>query len=323
MAALMAMSAVSSCTTSTAPLVTGGPVSTAVSTTAGTLDTGSTSNAPPTDTAPTDTAPTTQPATRTMSFTTPDGKRVARVHHPATAQPDAPLVVVLHPAATTALDMQRSFGWDTLADRDGFVVAYPDGLLDNFQNTWNADRCCPPASQLGTDDLGFLDDLVAALRRYDGVGDTVYAVGFSNGAMLAYRWACDRPEVLTGLGVVAGALTTDCPTPSALTVVAVHGDADPSVPIGGGPGPDDTTFPSLDASLAPFLAAAACPADPAETDDAVARTAVWTCADGHRVVREIVAGVEHAWPGAGPTSGTVGGPTDATGFLWEQLQASG
>lgn len=290
--------------------------------------TGGGSDGPPTSgttepTEPAGTGTVDRPVTRTLSFTTADGKRVARVHHPDGAGPDAALVVVLHPAATSALDMERSFGWDTLADRDGFVVAYPDGLLDNFQNTWNAGRCCPPASQLGTDDLGFLDSLLVALRRYDAVGESVYAVGFSNGAMLGYRWACERPGVLTGLGVVAGALTSDCPAPSALTVVAVHGDVDPSVPVGGGPGPDDTTFPSLDASLAPFLAAADCPATPAESGDDVARTATWVCSGGHRVVREIVTGVAHAWPGAGPTAGGVAGPTDATGFLWSILRPTG
>ena len=80
------------------------------------------------------------------------------------------------------------------------MIAYPDGL----DRTWNAGACCGPARDRGVDDVGFLDALVAALRRDDGVGD-VYAVGFSNGAMMSYAWACARPGALAGIGPVAGA----------------------------------------------------------------------------------------------------------------------
>ena len=96
--------------------------------------------------------------------------------------------MVLHGARGTARDMRAKLGWDALADREGLVVAYPDGL----DRTWNAGRCCGPARDRKVDDVGFLDALVTPLRRDDGVGD-VYAVGFSNGAMMSYAWACARP----------------------------------------------------------------------------------------------------------------------------------
>ena len=56
----------------------------------------------------------------------------------ASAAAGAPLVVVLHGARGTAADMRANLGWDALADREGLVVAYPDGL----DRTWNAGRCC-------------------------------------------------------------------------------------------------------------------------------------------------------------------------------------
>src|ERR1700712_1160058 len=100
--------------------------------------------------APVSTAPQSDPAryvTRILEFTTPAGGRTARVHHPASARPGAPLVVVLHPATVSALDMETTYGWDRIADRFGLVVAYPDGLLDGYGDTWNGGRCCPPASE--------------------------------------------------------------------------------------------------------------------------------------------------------------------------------
>lgn len=256
---------------------------------------------------------------RVLEITTADGMRTALIHHPPTAKPGASLVVVLHPAATSASTTEAAFGWDRIADRDGLVVAYPEGLLDSLQDTWNGGKCCPPASQLHTDDVGFLDTVVAAVRQYDGVGATVYAVGFSNGAVMAYAWACARPG-LAGLGIVAGAVMADCAHPAATTVIAVHGTADTSIPISGGTGPGNITFPSLAASLAPFESANGCPTSPGKiVRNGAATTSTWECRGGRQVVTDVVSGLGHAWPGAGAGSGTTTGPRDATGFLWSHL----
>jgi hypothetical protein len=37
------------------------------------------------------------------------------------------------------------------------------------------------------------------------------------------------------------------------------------------------------------------------------------------VVSDVVDGLPHTWPGAGPDAGTTDGPLDATGFLWARL----
>jgi polyhydroxybutyrate depolymerase len=253
------------------------------------------------------------PADRTLTLPSADGNRTAVVHRAAAARPGAPLVVVLHGADGTAADVQATLGWDGLADREGLVVAYPAGL----DRTWNAGRCCGPARDRGVDDVAFLDSLVASLRSSDGVGP-VYAVGFSNGAMMSYAWACARPGALAGIGPVAGALTVDCPAPAPLTVVAVHGNRDDRVPIEGGRGPSGVLFPSLDASLTPFRTAAGCPAA-APTVEGPARVDARACA-GHAVVSDVVDGLTHVWPGAGRQAGRTDGPLDATGFLWAHLR---
>ena len=251
---------------------------------------------------------------RTITLRTADGDRTATVHRGASAAAGAPLVVVLHGAGGTASDVRAHLGWDALADREGLMIAYPDGL----DRTWNAGACCGPARDRGVDDVAFLDALVAVMRRDDGVGD-VYAVGFSNGAMMSYAWACARPGALAGIGPVAGALTVDCPAPAPLTVVAVHGTRDERVPVEGGRGPSGVLFPSLDASLAPFRSAAACPTSADPVDAAPARIDVRACA-GHAVVSDVVDGLPHVWPGAGPEAGRTDGPLDATGFLWAHLR---
>lgn len=254
-------------------------------------------------------------ATRTITTPTPDGERSAIVHHPAQARANAPLVVVLHGSSGSGQAMQAQLGWDRLAERDGLVVAYPDGI----GRTWNAGRCCGRASTSGVDDVGYLDALRRLLVASDHVDPArVYAVGFSNGAMMAYTWACGRPGTLAGIGAVAGSLVTDCPRPAPVSVVAITGTADKSVPI---EGRADHGWPGLDASLAPFLAADGCPPAPAVTTTGAVQTRAWTCADGRSVTRTVIGGLTHAWPGsATPSAGTTTNPGDATGFVWSRLR---
>ncbi|GGL90006.1 hypothetical protein GCM10011594_07110 [Nakamurella endophytica] len=258
--------------------------------------------------------------TRVVTLRTSDGTRSAIVHHPRSARKGAPLVVMLHPAATTALDAEAAFGFDALADRAGFVVVYPEGTLPSYQNTWNGGRCCAPASELGTDDVGFLHALVQALRSTDGLGSQVYAVGFSNGGILAYAWACLRPGDLSGVGVVAAAVMVDCADPGPVTVVAIHGTADTSIPAAGVTTDTGVRFPSVDQSLAPFRTADRCIGVGHAGAAGDARIQKWDCAEGRRVVKTVITGLGHSWPGAGAGAGTRSVADDATGYLWAQLR---
>lgn len=258
------------------------------------------------------------PVDRTVTIPGPVGDRTTLVHHPASARPGAPVVIVLHGANGTAADAERYLGWNALADRDGFVVAYADAL----DKRWNAGSCCRRAGSRPVDDLAFLHELRDRLVAADGVDPRrVFAVGASNGGMLAYAWACGRPGDLAGIGVVGGALAVPCPTPAPLTVVAIHGTADTVLPLAGGPGAFTVTYPSLDEALIPFRTAAACPAQPVVETSGNATVATWRCAGGRSVVRDVITGAGHGWPGAtGGRAGTDSGPMDSTGFLWNQLR---
>ncbi|GAA4538695.1 PHB depolymerase family esterase [Pseudonocardia xishanensis] len=236
-------------------------------------------------------------ADRTVTLARPEGPREALVVRPASVAPGAPLVVVMHGSGGTAQDM-RSLGFDDLAARDGVVVAYPQGV----GRTWNAGACCGRAASTGVDDVGYLSALVETLVGADGVDPRrVYAVGFSNGAMMSYTWAC-AGGALAGIGPVAGAVTGPCPSPTPVTVVAVAGTADDRVPLQGRP---ERGWASLDATLAPFLTADACGTGSTATDGDSTRT-TWACG-GRGVTREVLSGQGHAWPDT------------ATALLWEQF----
>jgi poly(3-hydroxybutyrate) depolymerase len=137
-----------------------------------------------------------------------------------------PVMVVLHALLTGPADAATSTGFDALADRDGVLVAYPHGIKRSF----NAGLCCGEAVVQEVDDIAFLAEVVDDLRRR-GAG-RVSVVGFSNGGMMAYRFACARPDLVDTVGVLSGTLEVPrCVGP--IRALHLHGDRDTAVPFEG------------------------------------------------------------------------------------------
>lgn len=109
---------------------------------------------------------------------------------------------------------------------------------------WNAGGCCGTAVNRA-DDMSYLADVVSSVEKQLPIDRTrVYVVGFSTGAMMAERAACQRPDVFAGAGAVAGDLLVPCP--HGAHIVAVHGWTDTTVPLFGGYSPFvNFTFPSV------------------------------------------------------------------------------
>ena len=146
------------------------------------------------------------------------------------ADPPA-LVIALHGGLATMGKMEGMSGFNGLSDENGFLVAYPNGVM----TTWNAGDCCGAAKVGNVDDVGFLTKLI---DRITGAGladpDRVYVTGFSNGAGMAYRMACEKPGKVAAIGVVEGALVTDCDPGEPVSAMIFHGTADGNVPFNGG-----------------------------------------------------------------------------------------
>ena len=137
--------------------------------------------------------------------------------------------------------------FNELADKKEFIVIYPNGaygFMGMFQH-WNAGHCCGKAQKDNTDDVGFIDKaLESAKNRYQLNFDKIHLVGFSNGGMLAYRYAAEKSSKVSGLAVIAGAIGGragpdddywQIPAPkSAMPVMIYHGKKDDSVPFTGG-----------------------------------------------------------------------------------------
>ncbi len=238
-----------------------------------------------------------------------------------------PLILVFHAAGAHGAGMARHTGFDRLAGREGFAVAYPEGL----NRRWNDGR---GGSGRGADDVGFVRALLDTLAREIGL-DTgrIYATGISNGGMFVHRLACELPGTLAAIAPVAAALPVAvaerCAGALPVALLAFQGTADPFVPYAGG-GATRRTGPVLSAARsAAFWArvngCAATPEDGGVTDTVtdgtrVRRQSYPGCRTGRSVVLYTIEGGGHTWPGGPAAASRVGRASrevDATEVIWD------
>ena len=205
-------------------------------------------------------ASTSAPGSTAYRVALAGGPRSYVLHLPVGGVPDGPrpVVLVLPGLFTGAADVERASGFDAVSDTTGAVVVYAEGLKDS----WNAGHCCGYAAGEGVDDVTALRGVVDAVETQVWIDRRkVVVAGFSNGGMLAYRFACERPREVAGIVVVSGALVTDgCAPSSPVAVVVNHGVDDKTVPETGQAASSllHTFTASLAASIAPFVAVDRC-----------------------------------------------------------------
>ncbi|WP_298992417.1 alpha/beta fold hydrolase [uncultured Pseudokineococcus sp.] len=137
-------------------------------------------------------------------------------------------VLVLHGYTSSAAQAAERLEAAALARDLGAVVVLPTGLGE--RPSWAAGSCCGSAARSDVDDVGYLSRLLADLRSRGA--ERAYVVGYSNGGMLAYRLACERPEDVDAVAVVNG--TVAVPTcPGAFTALHLAGAEDDAVPVDG------------------------------------------------------------------------------------------
>jgi polyhydroxybutyrate depolymerase len=209
------------------------------------------------------------------------------------------LVLVLHGFRGDGASFERRTNrtFDRIADREGFIVVYPDAL----GGQWNAGH---PWETVTNDDVGFLSALIETLVAEFAVDPKrIYVTGFSNGASMSYRLACERQDRIAAVAPVAGGLAVRLMPNCAATahrpipLITMHGTADPISPFNDG---------ELEGNLAYWVGRNGCtmPATisrlpDADTSDGT-RTRVETyrpCKDRADVVLYALEGGGHHWPG--------------------------
>ena len=142
-----------------------------------------------------------------------------------------PLVLVFHGGGGQPQQIERHTGFSDLADREGFIVAYPEGI----DKHWNDGRENAPQ----VDDVKFVSALIEDIARSFNVDrKRIYATGISNGGMFSQRLACELSGTMAAIASVAAtmpeALSVRCKPVKPISVLIIHGTNDPLIPYQGG-----------------------------------------------------------------------------------------
>lgn len=158
------------------------------------------------------------------------------IHLPPAAKQKTPmpLVFCFHGGGGNGEQMVKLThgGFNDLADTDGFIVVYPDGL----DAKWNDGRD-PNFSQ--ADDVGFVAAMIRQFSKTYNVDlKRIYATGISNGSHMTMRLARDLSEQFVAVAPVAyGMSEKEAAQPIASTPISVlvmTGTQDPLIPWQGG-----------------------------------------------------------------------------------------
>jgi len=132
--------------------------------------------------------------------------------------------------------MEMLTGFNAIADREGFIVVYPDGR-DRMWNSNPADPLELIAEPL--DDVAFITALLDRLCETFAIDKSrVYVTGASQGGLMAQRIAGEFPERFAAAATVMTTLPKKWPShvqpKSSLPFLIIHGKEDPFLPWSGG-----------------------------------------------------------------------------------------
>jgi polyhydroxybutyrate depolymerase len=167
-------------------------------------------------------------------------KRDFRYFRPAKVVASPPLVFVFHPSMGDGREARRAtyYEFDRLAARHGFIVVYPNG----HQQHWNDCRAAATyaANKQNVDDVAFVAAMIDFfVAQQNANPDRVYVTGVSNGGQLVYRLALELPDRFAAFAPVAASLPDaanfDCTkSGKPVAIMIVNGTADPMNPYEGG-----------------------------------------------------------------------------------------
>jgi polyhydroxybutyrate depolymerase len=194
-----------------------------------------------------------------------------------------PLLVLLHGNNQSPSAITAASGADQLAEREGLLVAVPPAI----DRRWQA---LPAAGQPVTDspDVTYVGGLIEQLTAtYSVDPERVFVAGFSMGAVLSGRLACERADLVAAVTLVAGTdWGGECAPSRVVSVLVIYGTSDRIFSIDGAEAFADQ-WRGLDSC-------AGSPVTQALTDDAVVVTSA-DCAEGTAVHFVPIEGAGHQW----------------------------
>lgn len=137
-----------------------------------------------------------------------------------------PLVINYHGLNASAAKHQHYCQMDRVADREGFIVVYPQ----SYHKGWNAGLGFRSYTN-GPDDIGYLNMLLDTLElRFSIDKKRIYAAGVSMGGSFTYRIASEMSNRIAAVASVSGLMSDStliyCNPVRSIPVLHFHGTKD-------------------------------------------------------------------------------------------------
>ncbi|MEI6863785.1 MAG: hypothetical protein WCK46_00220 [Candidatus Adlerbacteria bacterium] len=183
---------------------------------------------------------------RTVSIHVQNLEREYLIYAPQHTSSSLPVVLVFHggggPLGSAELMAQYS-GWKEKAQREGFIVVFAQGTLEDPRKPlnltlgdparnirlWHVGANIPPITHDGVDDIAYVRAILGDITFSNNVNrEHIFATGFSNGATFAYRLGSELSDTLAAIAPVAGLLYTSFPAPqNPISLLSIVGTSDP------------------------------------------------------------------------------------------------
>jgi poly(hydroxyalkanoate) depolymerase family esterase len=147
-----------------------------------------------------------------------------------TPEQRVPMVVMLHGCTQTPADSAAGTAWNPLADREAFVVVYPEqSSADNPLSCW--DWFLPEHQLRGSGEAGVIggisQQVIASDTRWNIDPDRVYVVGMSAGGAMAVLLGATYPDLYAAVAVHSGLEYQAATDASAAQPAMANGGPDP------------------------------------------------------------------------------------------------
>jgi polyhydroxybutyrate depolymerase len=202
------------------------------------------------------------------------------LHVPTGLATNPPLMFVLCGHGMTGADQQRDTKMDGIADREKFIVVYPDAIDKNWDQAGDSDFKYY---------LALLDTLDA---KYHIDRNRVYAAGFSQGAGMTHAVGCGYADKFAAIAPVSGNIPATCKPARAIPMFLTFGTKDIATPD------------KFMASASAWAKLDECPATPtvvrpypaSNANSLVTRISWGPCKNGTEVIADSIKDGPHEWP---------------------------
>lgn len=244
------------------------------------------------------------------------------VLRPTSPAANAPVLLLLHPSATSPETMANITRVADFVQTQGFWAVLPEAIAGSWQDE--------PTSP-GNEDLPFISALIDALIAGGGVdANRFYAAGFSSGGFMTERLACELSDKIAAFGVdsatLRNSLANVCFPATQRPKVYFLGTSDLIVPYYTGIfGEYDNGQRSAAATIDFWVQQQQCNGSTTsvELPDSTADGTTVTlseyggCSGNTRLQLYTINGGGHAWPGGESTIfGVTSEDISATGLIW-------